>query len=486
MEGKNDLKAGVRAGYAFFYCRTLEVKSTLEAIREVSSELPDFQVEIFDLEENQDPEGFLYSIEKMKPRTIVVAKNFHWFLKDDYGNINKAMVQYIQNRVEIWISKEYRKTLIILGDISMDKAIPECLRKDFLEINFPLPNKEEIKTVFDSIANSAKASPKYQPPTEEEIELIIQNSKGLSRRELGNAYAFTLIKNEGKFDPKTVAMIQASEVEKTAGLKIGEYKDLPEPLGYDAIKEFVLPTINHPDSKGILLLGPPGTGKTHFAQWVGSKSGLKVIEMEMARMQGEGLYGQAENAWAKAIEVIIANTPCILFIDEIEKGLAGLNSSGQNDGGTGKRSASQFLKLLSNRPEGLYVIATCNDISQLPPEYVRAERWDCAPFFIDLPNKEEATKILDFYKTSYNVDGEPSTLEGWSGAEIKSVCRICSMFKKTKKGIKLQDVERFVIPVSKTLGERIEDLRKWAKDRTIPASTKINGKSEIKQRDIDL
>lgn len=154
---------------------------------------------------------------------------------------------------------------------------------------------------------------------------------------------------------------------------------------------------------------------------------------------------------------------------EIEKGLAGVGANQIGDGGTTKRSMAQFLKFLSDsRPEGVYVIATCNNISSLPPEWVRAERWDAAPFFVDLPSTKEAKVILEHYKASFDVKGNPKNMDGWSGAEIKSVCRIAAMM-----GTDISKAEDFIIPVSSTMKSEISALRKWAEGKTIPSTISV-------------
>ena len=110
-------------------------------------------------------------------------------------------------------------------------------------------------------------------------------------------------------------------------------------------------------------------------------------------------------------------------------------------------------------------MATCNDVSKMPPEFLRAERWD-AIFFVDLPTDPDRRIILDLYRNQYHVEGEPTHgLQGWSGAEIKSLCRIAAMMKCSLAG-----AERYVIPLSQSMAEKIENLRDWARTRTIPAT----------------
>jgi len=226
------------------------------------------------------------------------------------------------------------------------------------------------------------------------------------------------------------------------------------------------------------MTSPPGTGKTHFAKWISTIVRKTMIEMEPAGLMGDGLVGQAENAWRKALDVVKAFGESVLFIDEIEKGLSGAKKGAA--GGTDDRSASQLLKFLSDeRPDGCYVVATCNDIFSLPPEWIRAERWDCAPFYIGLPGNAEREAIYDYYLEYYEVeDGGLNTTDksmlGWSGAEIRAVCRIAKMMNTS-----CAKAARFIIPVSKTMAEDIDRLETMCKTRTIPASTDLSDIASI-------
>ena len=197
-------------------------------------------------------------------------------------------------------------------------------------------------------------------------------------------------------------------------------------------------------------MGTPGTGKSHFAKGLGKALGLPTPGLDFGRMFGS-LVGESEGRIREALAVVDAFSPCILFIDEIEKGLSGIQSSGSTDGGTGSRVFGTFLTWLNDHKSRVFVVATCNDVSKMPPEFLRAERWD-AIFFVDLPTERERRIILDLYQKQYHVEGEPSHgLQGWSGAEIKSLCRIAAMMKCT-----LQEAERYVIPLCHSMADKIE------------------------------
>jgi SpoVK/Ycf46/Vps4 family AAA+-type ATPase len=195
----------------------------------------------------------------------------------------------------------------------------------------------------------------------------------------------------------------------------------------------------------------------------------------------------------RAIDVVSANAnpdaPIVLFIDEIEKGLAGTSGAGNfqasGDGGSTDRSNAQFLKFLSDaRPKGIYIIATCNDIERLPAAYVRAERWDTAPIFVDLPNVAERNAILSHYKKVFGIKADPKDTTGWSGAELKTWCKLAA--KKVSIGKKANDADELVIPVAKTMAREIDYLLKWKEGRTIPANRRKVVEQKVSGRKLDI
>jgi len=492
MNSQQELVNALRAGFSLFYAKTEEMDRTVGLICEAVNTFTNkagqqpYRTAVWDLERDKDPDRVMELLsDKNNVGCVVVAKNWNWFLFDDVGNLNKLYAQQLQNRLSVMSTKELRHALVIVSDVSFDKAIPDTLKQEFLKISFDLPSREEIATIYEYIVDSAKELDGFELPDTKQRDAIIDSAVGLTKQNATQAISMGLIAGNGVIDPKVVSSFRAAKIEDVAGLKVGTYQ-VPEPRGYDQVKLFAKAGVDNDMAKGILLLGPPGTGKTMFAKWLSSQSDKILIEMEMARMQGEGLYGQAENAWAKAIDTIKAIGKCIVFVDEIEKGLPNRTKGIGVQDGTGQRSASQFLKFLSDdRPAGCYVIATCNDISSLPPEWVRAERWDCAPFFIDLPSEEEREAIYEFYVKQYCVKPGKLTadaMDGWSGAEIKTVCRLAKLHNTT-----CDKVSQYVIPVSKTMGEQIAALREWSTDKTIPASTQFVSAKPIKrQRGMEL
>jgi len=503
----------IRSGYSFIYCRSQEVNdSCLTILQELKKYYQEKQVEnnikLWDFEMTNelgesnynDPNSLLMELENIREGvdevpagTIVVAKNYNWFLGDDYGNWDKGKISWFLNRADKFSSSEYRKVLIIVGQAEFEKAIPPDLKREFANIEINLPDKKDIEEIYKFIIDSAKENPKFKIPNFQESKRIISGAMGLTKSEVTKVFSYSIIKNNGRLDPQTVEELRAEEINKTPGLKIGHYdKKLEDLQGYGLAKEIVDEWIDDPEAKGCLLLGPAGVGKTHFCQSLASHYKRLIIEIEFAQLMGDGLVGQAEKAMKRALDVITANAnpeaPIILFIDEIEKGLAGTNGAGSTkDGGTTERSNAQFLKFLSDaRPKGIYVVASCNDIEKLPAAYVRAERWDTAPIFVDLPNKQEQLAILKHYQKTYNISEQPYDMKEWTGAEIKAWCKLAA--KKKSLGKPVEDADDLIVPIARTMNKEIDYLRQWKEGRTIPASKKVEvvKKEKTRNRKIEL
>ena len=166
----------------------------------------------------------------------------------------------------------------------------------------------------------------------------------------------------------------------------------------------------------------------------------------------------------QALRIADAMAPCLLFLDEVEKGLSGVASSGQTDSGVTARLFGSFLTWLSDHESDVFVIATCNDISKLPPEFSRAERFD-GVFFLDLPSEQERRQIWRIYLAKFGIADQPLPKDdGWTGAEIRSCCRLAKLLD-----LPLIEAARNVVPVAVTAAESVERLRQWASGRCLSA-----------------
>ena len=458
-----ELVTRLRAGFTMFWLRTDELLRAAKTVKESLEGTGKFQVIEFNFELTPDPEEAITKLEKAEGNTVMVLLNYHWFLKDQDG-ANKMIKQMIKNRVELFASSQ--KAMIVISHEGVNNGVPAELQPDFTALDFDLPDEAAINIALDYAIDCVKDNPKFKVVDEDTRSALVKAAKGLTQKEIENSLMYSVVKTGGEFNAQMVTDLKAKIVEDEAGLEYSQFPETFESLrGYDVLKDFTKATINSPHAKGIILLGPPGTGKSHFCKCLGNETGMPVLSFEMGAVFGS-LVGESEKKMRRVINIIKAMAPCIVFIDEIEKGLAGA-SGGSSDGGTTQRTMGIFLKFLSDRPANIYVVATCNDVNSVPPEYLRAERWDTAPFFVDLPSVKERAQILEYYKAQYEVDGtvKAEDLEGWSGAEIKALCRIAVMMKSN-----LEAAINYVVPISSTMKEKIDDLRNWAKGRTLQAS----------------
>jgi SpoVK/Ycf46/Vps4 family AAA+-type ATPase len=177
------------------------------------------------------------------------------------------------------------------------------------------------------------------------------------------------------------------------------------------------------------------------------------------------LVGQTESNIRQALKIADAMAPSILFCDEIEKALSGVASSGQTDSGVSARLFGSLLTWLNDHDSDVYFIGTCNDISKLPPEFSRAERFD-AIFFLDLPGRQEKDAIWRIYLDQFELDrGQKRPADdGWTGAEIKACCRLAALLD-----LPLVQAAQNIVPVSVTAAESVERLRVWASGRCLSA-----------------
>ncbi len=232
--------------------------------------------------------------------------------------------------------------------------------------------------------------------------------------------------------------------------------------------------------KGLLIIGIAGTGKSLTAKATASVFGAPLLRLDAGRIFA-GLVGQSENNLRSVIQTAEAIAPCVLWLDEIEKGLAGSKSSGSTDGGTSARVLGTFLSWMQEKTAPVFVVATANDVSQLPPELLRKGRFD-ELFFVDLPNQSEREAIWTIQIQKYGRDPKDYDLvqlarvtEGLTGSEIENAF-IDALFQgfdqeREPTDLTIAKVLTELVPLSKLMAEQITGLRHWAKGRARLATT---------------
>jgi SpoVK/Ycf46/Vps4 family AAA+-type ATPase len=217
-------------------------------------------------------------------------------------------------------------------------------------------------------------------------------------------------------------------------------------------------------ARGVLLLSPPGCGKSQFCKALGREVGRPVLVLDVGSLMGS-LLGQSEERTRQALRILDAMAPCVAMLDEVEKAFAGVHGSG--DSGVASRMFGRFLTWLNDHDSDVFTVCTANDVTRLSPEFARAERFD-GVFFLDLPGREEKEAIWQIYLKEFQLTTDQPLPDDthWSGAEIRACCRLAALLD-----LPLVQAAENVVPVAVTSAESIQQLRAWASGRCLNASS---------------
>ena len=429
--------------------------------------------------------------------TVLVMKDMHLFFSD------KDFIVKLRNMKGEYGDKKLYCPIIITAPVM---EFPPELEKIFTVFNFPLMDKEEItKMIYPLIREVEKGK------TKDELDAVTSSLAGacvgLTEREIRRALAHSLAKNNKKcVSLEDIYNEKLAIIKKTNALDYCEPKHGISDLGGCAnfkkwickVKEMLSPearAFGIPQPKGAMLVGVPGTSKTVSAEILASYLNVPLLSLDMAKVMGS-LVGQSERQIANALRIAQAAAPCVLLIDEAEKGFGGFQSSAQADAGTLSRTMGQLLAFLAKEDTNVITIMTSNDVNSLPPELTRTGRLD-AQWFFDLPNKEERREITEIYLNYFdlNICSEDKDFivaesENFTGAEIRgavkemlvaSYCRQVKSGNKPSKKLIREDITEglnSIITVYKSSKEKIDQFRAFAKDRYLNASGKVDAKKK--------
>ena len=386
---------------------------------------------------------------------LLVMVNFHRFLN------SPEVVQAVARQIAT--GKGNRTFIIVLSPVVQ---IPPELEKQFIVVEHEFPTREQLESLVFSIATG-----EGEKPDGPELQTILDAAAGLTRYEAEGAFSLSLVR-QGRVTAETVWELKSQMLKKSGLLSLHRGSESFAHLGgLEAMKSFCLRAIRcqgHRDPlkrpRGVLLLGVPGTGKSAFAKALGHETGRPTLILDVGSLMGS-LVGQTEQNIRQALRIADAMAPCILFLDEVEKALSGATSNG--DSGVSARLFGTFLTWLNDHKSDVFVIATCNDISKLPPEFSRAERFD-GVFFLDLPGTQQKAGIWQLYLEMFGLDANQARPEDrdWTGAEIRSCCRLSALLD-----VPLTTAARNVVPVAVTAAESVTRLRNWASGRCLNADS---------------
>lgn len=388
--------------------------------------------------------------------TLLMLENFHRFI--DSPEICQAL------QTQLLLGKQWGRHIVVLSPVV---KLPAELERQFVVLRHPLPTKEQLREIAASLVSEDDAL-----LTDSAAHQLIDAASGLTRAEAESAFSLSLVRH-GHLAADEVWELKAHWLRKSGLLSMYRGSTGFETLGgLSSLKQFcrrsLLPREDDGQRvlpRGVLMLGVPGTGKSAFAKALGKETGRPVLCLDVGQLMGS-LVGQTEHNIRQALQAADAMAPCILFVDEVEKALAGVASGGKGDSGVSSRLFGTLLTWLNDHTSDVYAVMTCNAISQLPPEFSRAERFD-AIMFLDLPGRAEKDAIWQIYRSEFRIaDDQLAPADDlWTGAEIKACCRLSVLL-----GISLREAAQYIVPVGVTAAEDIERLRSWASGRCLDAS----------------
>lgn len=425
--------------------------------------------------DDRDPMDILEYIEDYEIDALFVLEDFHPYLKESNHQIVRSLREHTRT--------DNGKTVILAQPF---KRIPDELIKEVALIEIDLPKIDTLAVIAENVVEEF-------PNIKSDItDQLLSSALGLSVMEAKSAFKKAII-SANRLTEKEIPIIVAEKenIIKKSGLL--EYyhpiEDLNSIGGLNNLKIWVNERgkafsksaqeygLNTP--KGVLLLGIPGCGKSLTAKVIARTWNFPLLRFDLGKVFG-GIVGESERNIREALDVAKALSPCVLWIDEIEKGLSGVQSSGQTDGGTTSRVFGTFLTWMQEKKEPVFVVATANDISLLPPELLRKGRFD-EIFFVDLPTKEERSNIFRIHLEkkkrdylNYDIDRLSDETSGFTGAEIEGIVNeaLYTSFNNNKELV-TEDIINTIkktVPLSKTMADNITGMRKWAKVRARLAS----------------
>ena len=434
----------------------------------------------------QDPLVALTNVIEHVEPALYVFKDFHPFLKGQ----NMSVIRRLRE-----VAASLKNTFKTIVMVSPMFQIPAELEKDITVLDFDLPKENDFAALLGRIIEEVKDNPKLNVKINAKMrEQIIHALLGLTLVEAENVLAKTLVQHRG-FGEKSLEVINSEKKQIIRKNGILQYYDAQEKLesvgGLDSLKSWLLKRsvvfsdqardYGLPAPKGVLLLGVQGCGKSLMAKTISNIWKLPLLRFDVGQVFGS-LVGSSEENIRRAIKVAESVSPVVFWVDEIDKAFRGSRgSSASTDGGTSARVFSTFLTWLSEKKEPVFVVATANDISLLPPELLRKGRFD-EIFFVDLPSFKEREEIFRVHLSKrkmkpedFDIKGLAQTSAGFSGAEIEEAI-ISAMFDAFYEKEKLT-TQRIIeslqqsVPLSKTMSEDIDELRKWSEGRARAATS---------------
>lgn len=415
----------------------------------------------------------LEAIDKMEGEVVFVLKDFHqcW---DTEGKVIRKLRNLAQQL------KYTKKSIVVTSPVS---EVPEELKDDAVMLEFPPPGEEELEKILGRLTDTPGVKTDLTP---EGREKVIRAALGFSSNQAQRVFAKAIV-SDGVLDERDIDLITAEKkqvIRKSGALEFFSPSETMNDVGgLEVLKEWLRTRerafsqeardYGLPQPKGVALIGIPGTGKSLTAKTIAGLWHQPLIRLDVGALFG-GIVGKSEENTRRALNLAETVSPCLLWIDEIEKGL----SVGGGDSGTSTRVFGSILSWMQEKSEPVFVVATANNISALPPELMRRGRFD-EIFFLDLPTESERREIFEVHiqkrkrpVRDYDIARLAAASEGYVGAEIEQAV-IDGMYlaysdrDNPGRDFTTEDILealRKQVPMSSSQREAVGALRRWLEE----------------------
>jgi len=517
-EFQEQVQTFIRAGYPILYVVTAEEDRAIELIGKalasddqlakrrpfvwsVSRGLCTTDMKVVDAK-TADPKRVLPALLEAKDPGVFVLLDFHTFM-DERSPVSALVVRQLRDVVGPFPSQ--RKTIVLLSPVL---KVPPELEKDLTVLDLKMPGEEELAAVLDETVEQVSDNPRVEIRLDGGgREAVVKSLQGLTCAEAENALAKVIV-THSRVSEEDIPLLLAEKEQIIRKSGMLEFYSTPERFGSiggldelkkwlrqrqrafsEAAREFGLP-----NPRGLLLVGVPGCGKSLSAKAVSSEWKMPLLKFDLGKVFA-GLVGQSEENMRRALKLAEAVAPCILWVDEIEKGLAGSRGDG-GDSGTSTRVFGTLLTWMEENEKPVFTIATANDIEGLPPELLRKGRFD-EIFFIDLPNPQERSNIFAIHLVKHHRDPKDFDLlahvratDGYSGAEIEQavVSALYAAFAEGEESLladrHIEQAIKQTVPLSATMADRIALLRQDAGKKWRLASSAAESLTDTGELDL--
>jgi hypothetical protein len=481
MSFSKDFELLLRARYSLIYIPTREEERVEAAIAQSAKNQGNRAIYIWDFVEgyqgNPNDAGFgrrnplqaLDLIEKLPPMApaIFVLRDFHRFLED------VAISRKLRNLARLL--KSQPKNIVLLAS---QLAIPDDLSEVLTVLEFPLPTPLEIKSEVERLLAATAKSLESRV-----LDELVRSCQGLSMERIRRVLA-RAIATHGELRAEDVELILEEKRQTIRQTQILDFYPASENIsdigGLDNLKDWLLRRggafserarqYGLPHPRGLLLAGIQGTGKSLTAKAIAHHWHLPLLRLDVGRLFA-GLVGESESRTRQMIQLAEALSPCILWIDEIDKAFSGLD--GKGDSGTTNRVFGTFITWLAEKTSPVFVVATANNIQTLPPEMLRKGRFD-EIFFVGLPTTEERQAIFSVHLSrlrphnlsTYDLERLAYETPDFSGAEIEqTIVEAMHIGFSQNRDFTTDDVLEAasqIVPLARTAQDQVQFLQDWA------------------------